>query len=60
MSRTTQKRIDACPNKAKHVKGEPGDYLGWHEWAAKKSRTHDAHRCPGCGLYVIWKRREGQ
>ena len=39
---------------------KPGDpaptgYLAWHEWAEKKARTHRQTRCPGCGLYKIWK-----
>lgn len=56
-TRSIQKRIDNCPNLAAHVKDEPSGYLDWHEWAAKKRRTHKQTRCPGCGLYVIWKRR---
>lgn len=33
----------------------PEGYLTWHEWAEKKSKTHEQERCPGCGLFAIWK-----
>lgn len=35
----------------------PSGYLAWHEWAEKKARTHDQFRCPGCGLFKIWRKR---
>lgn len=43
-----------CPQLAKHTKCPEG-YLDWHEWAEKKQKTHRSVRCPGCGLYAIWK-----
>ena len=36
----------------------PSGYVAWHEWAARKARTHEQHRCPGCGLLNIWKPKE--
>lgn len=33
----------------------PVGYLAWHAWAEKKSRTHVQERCPGCGLWMIWR-----
>lgn len=30
------------------------DYLGWHAWARKMSKTHRQVKCSGCGLYAIW------
>lgn len=36
----------------------PAGYLAWHEWAEKKSRTHQQGRCPGCGLFLIWQPKE--
>ena len=41
---------DAC---APHTPA-PSGYAAWHEWAERKSRTHDQERCPGCGLFKIW------
>lgn len=32
----------------------PPGYVEWHEWAAKKHRTHVSTKCPGCGLYKLW------
>jgi hypothetical protein len=50
-----------CPNLKQHVKGEPSGYIAWHEWAERKAKTHRQERCPGCGLFVIWKpKQEGE
>ena len=38
--------------------GEPTSYPDWHEWAAKKSRTHRQEQCPTCGLYHVWVPKE--
>jgi hypothetical protein len=46
-----------CPNKANHTPC-PFGYLRWHEWALKKGRRYKQILCPGCGLPVIWVRRE--
>ena len=35
----------------------PSGYVAWHEWAEKKSRTHEQHRCPVCDGWAIWKKR---
>jgi hypothetical protein len=32
----------------------PAGYLAWHEWAEKKTETHEPQRCPNCGLWAIW------
>jgi NAD-dependent dihydropyrimidine dehydrogenase PreA subunit len=53
-----QARVDACPNHRAHARDEPRSYLAWHEWAEKKAKTHDQSECSGCGLFVIWKRKE--
>lgn len=34
------------------------DYIKWHEWAEKMSKTHDQFKCSHCGLYAVWKKRE--
>lgn len=34
---------------------QPVGYLAWHEWAERKARTHRQERCPGCGLWKIWR-----
>lgn len=52
--KATDKRADACPNKAKHTES-PDGYIAWHEWAERKAKTHVQERCPGCGLFMIWK-----
>lgn len=36
----------------------PSGYLAWHEWAEQMAKTHEQHRCPGCGLWQIWKPKE--
>ena len=35
----------------------PTGYVAWHEWAEKKALTHEQERCPGCGLWAIWRRK---
>lgn len=35
----------------------PLRYLQWHEWADRKSKTHEQHPCPDCGRYTIWRVR---
>lgn len=42
---------DACKL---HAPAPPG-YVAWHEWVERKARTHEQHRCPGCGLWKIWR-----
>lgn len=52
---------DRCSDKATlHTNdpSEPAGYVGWHEWAAKKGRTHRQRKCPTCGLYAIWVPKE--
>ena len=41
---------------ADHTYG-PDNYAAWHEWAEKKSKTHDQSKCDECGLYAIWSVR---
>lgn len=45
-----------CPKVDRHTDG-PENYVEWHEWARARNRTHYQERCPGCGLYLIWRRR---
>ena len=45
-----------CRNCDNHTLG-PAGYIAWHEWAEKRSKTHDQLKCPDCGLYVIWRRK---
>lgn len=51
--------VEACPRAKQRnhspLKGEPSGYTAWHHWAERKGRTHEAHRCPDCGLYAIWR-----
>jgi hypothetical protein len=35
----------------------PKDYLAWHDWAERKSKTHRTIQCPGCGLWAIWVKK---
>lgn len=50
---------DECPDAAKHTRC-PRGYVGWHEWAETKQRTHHQIRCPTCGLFVIWVPRKNR
>jgi hypothetical protein len=45
---------DQCPDRDRLHTPCPSDYLGWHEWAARKARTHRQTRCPTCDLFAIW------
>lgn len=49
-------RKENCPAREKHTP-EPmheSDYMGWHAWARRMSKTHKQRRCPECGLFAIW------
>ena len=48
--------LDRCPERSKHTPS-PAGYLAWHEWADRKSRRHYQVRCPGCGLFAVWRRK---
>ena len=48
--------MSVCPKSRLHTRC-PSGYVAWHEWAEKKSRRHVQTRCPGCGRWVIWKRK---
>ena len=51
-------RLENCPNKASHMLG-PSGYLERTEWAEAMRKTHRQERCPGCGLWVIWRPKAG-
>lgn len=36
----------------------PTGYVARAEWAERMSRTHRQVRCPGCGLFKVWVRKE--
>lgn len=44
--------------KCKNPKDEPKGYVQWHEWAEKKSKTHNQLKCDQCGLFHIWKKKK--
>jgi hypothetical protein len=56
MFSNTDKTAINCPQAAGHTR-QPRGYQAWHEWAAKMAGTHTQHQCPGCGLWMIWRRR---
>ena len=58
MTDSIAQRRATCPNQNAHVKDAPSGYLQWHAWAERKAKTHTQSKCPGCGLYLIWTRRE--
>lgn len=46
-----------CPKEDLHTL-QPEGYLPWHDWAEKHQQTHAQLRCPGCGLYTIWVKKD--
>jgi hypothetical protein len=44
-------------SECRHAEGPKG-YVDWHEWAERMSKRYDNHRCPKCGLWKVWKRKE--
>lgn len=44
-----------CGREGDGYMDEPTDYLGWHAWADRMSRTHTQHECPGCGRFTVWR-----
>ena len=53
------RQYDGCPESGRHTPAPKG-FREWHEWAGEKSRTHHQIQCPGCGLWTIWVRNEGE
>ena len=51
-------RPEHCPNKESHLLG-PSGYLERSEWAEEMRKTHKQERCPECGLWVIWRPKDG-
>lgn len=45
-----------CGAKGRFYRSEPQDYVSWHEWAEKMSKTHHQEECPGCGRLTIWRK----
>lgn len=54
-SKPQPKRLmpDNCPDAAKHTPC-PKNYIQWHFWADRMSKTHKQVRCATCGLWTIW------
>jgi hypothetical protein len=48
-------RWDACSTPGLHTTGGPTGYGAWFDWAERMARTHVQVRCPGCGLYKVWR-----
>jgi hypothetical protein len=46
-----------CGRKGRFYPAQPEGYVAWFDWAEKKGRTHEQHRCPGCGRLSIWKKK---
>ena len=46
--------LPVCPNESNHTKC-PDNYVGWHMWAEKKSKTHKQVCCEGCDRLSIWR-----
>jgi hypothetical protein len=51
---------DACPRRDLHTPTDMAESYGDRDratWREEMLRTHQQIRCPGCGLFVIWKLR---
>jgi hypothetical protein len=53
MKKSPVTKVVSCPKINTHTK-RPEDYVGFHEWAMKKSKTHKQIRCKDCGLWAKW------
>ncbi len=50
---------DVVPSESECVHTvQPTGYSAWHEWAELASNTHRQIRCPRCGKYAIWMRKD--
>lgn len=47
-----------CPAIETHT-ACPDDYVNWHDWAERMSKTHRQRRCRSCGFYAIWEPSHG-
>lgn len=54
----TVPKVDDCPDAAAKHTPCPKSYLGWHDWAAHKAKTHRQIKCPTCGFYAVWVPRQ--
>lgn len=41
----------------RHTKS-PDGYVSYHDWTEMKSKTHKQIRCPVCGLWAVWVKKE--
>ena len=49
------------PNKCKlkHLHTpQPEGYIEWHTWTEQMYKTHRQKKCKGCGLWMIWEKKE--
>lgn len=37
---------------------KPVGVLDFGDWAEEMFKTHEQTRCPGCGLFLIWRPKE--
>ena len=49
---------DECPDAEKLHTKAPTGYLSWGAWADDKRKTHRQIRCPTCGFWAIWVKKE--
>lgn len=54
---TEYERFEDCPDARKHTK-QPAGYVDRALWGERKAKTHTQERCPTCGFWVIWRRKE--
>ena len=52
-------RKGECPNASNHTP-QPEGYLQWHAWAARMIKSHKQTKCPSCGLWKIWVRKQSK
>jgi hypothetical protein len=45
-----------CPSFKNHTP-QPRGYVQWHAWAEEKAKTHYQIRCPECGFFAIWVKK---
>lgn len=46
-----------CPDVDSHTE-HPNGYIEFDEWAEEMQKTHVQKRCPSCGFYVIWEKKQ--
>ncbi len=50
-------RFEDCPEARRHPR-QPDEYIERSNWTERQAKRYTQTRCPACGFWVLWKRKE--